>query len=248
MAKLPFMARKQPDMDIRLCLASRLPPNNFSVTPQLPTFTTPSQSMTDQTDPLETPAVEQNGPETTEYVAPAPYIWQHWQVEILEKNLPLYRSTKSVRARTAILDKVLKKFKARITVSDNDLGDLRKVCNRSHVWCMRLRDGKQAMQKWYTVKSRIRRPKEFKIRSMNWNFRTVAAVLRKSEIKEAQGILATDGRVKFGTFQAGLNYVLEKMGEEEKGELRDIALKWNTEGPPEEEKQRSVVGLLVNNF
>ena len=89
--------------------------------------------MTDQTDPLETPAIEQNGPETTEYVAPAPYIWQHWQVEILEKNLPLYRSTKSVRARTTILDKVLKKFKARITVSDNDLGDLRKVCNHSHV-------------------------------------------------------------------------------------------------------------------
>ena len=113
---------------------------------------------------------------------------------------------------------------------------------------MRLRDGKQAMQKWYTVKSCIRRPKEFKIRSMNWNFRTVAAVLRKSEIKEAQGILATDGHVKFRTFQAGLNYVLGKMGEEEKGELRDIALKWNTEGPPEEEKQRSVVGLLVNNF
>lgn len=83
---------------------------------------------------------------------------------------------------------------------------------------------------------------------MNWNFRTVAAVLKKAEIKEEQSILAPDGRVKFGSFQAGLNNVLEKMGEEEKGELRDIALKWNTEGPPEEEKQRSVVALLVNNF
>ena len=54
--------------------------------------------MNDQTDPVETPGVEQNGPEMTEYVAPAPYIWQHWQVEILEKNLPTYKATKSVRA------------------------------------------------------------------------------------------------------------------------------------------------------
>ena len=113
---------------------------------------------------------------------------------------------------------------------------------------MGLETKKQATQKWYTLKSRIRKPKEFKIRSMNWNFRTVAAVLKKSDIKEAQGILAMDGQVKFGTFQAGLNYVLEKMGEEEKAELRDIALKWNTERPPEEEKQRSVAGLLVDNF
>ena len=89
--------------------------------------------MNDQTDPVETPGVKQNGPEMTEYVAPAPYIWQHWQVEILEKNLPTYKATKSVRARTAILDRVLKKFKARITVNDNDLGDLRKVRNCSHL-------------------------------------------------------------------------------------------------------------------
>lgn len=76
---------------------------------------------------------------------------------------------------------------------------------------------------------------------MNWNFRTVAAVLKKTEIKEAQSLLATDGRIKFGTFQAGLNHVLEKMGEKEKEELRDIAMKWNTEGPPEEEKQRLAI-------
>jgi len=88
--------------------------------------------MNDEPDSLETPAVEQNGPETTEYVAPVPYIWQQWQVEILEKNLPSYKSTKSIRGRTAILDKVLKKFKSRITVSDNNLSDLRKVCNHGH--------------------------------------------------------------------------------------------------------------------
>ena len=131
----------------------------------------------------------------------------------------------------AILDKVLKKFKARITVSNNDLGDLHKVCNRSHVWCMRLRDRKQAMRKWYTIKSRIRRPKKFKIQSMNWNFRTVTAMLRKSEIKEAQGILATDGRVKFRTFQAGLNYVLEKMGRRE-GRIEGYCSQMEYRGTP----------------
>ena len=94
------------------------------------------------------------------------------------------------------------------------------------------------MQKWYTVNSRVRKPKEIKIRSMNWNFRTVAAVLKKTEVKEAQGILAMDSRIKFETFQAGLNYVLEKMGEREKEELREIDIKWNSEGPPEGEKQR----------
>lgn len=84
------------------------------------------------TDDGETSAVEQNPPETNEYVAPAPYIWQPWQVEILEKNLALYRATKSVRGRTTILDKVLKKFKARTTVRDDELGNLRKVCNWPH--------------------------------------------------------------------------------------------------------------------
>ena len=93
------------------------------------------------------------------------------------------------------------------------------------------------MQKWYTVNSHVRKPKEIKIRSMNWNFRMVAAVLKKMEVKEAQGILAMDGRIKFGTFQVGLNYVLEKMGEREE-ELREITIKWNSEGPPEGEKQR----------
>jgi hypothetical protein len=83
---------------------------------------------------------------------------------------------------------------------------------------------------------------------MNWNFRTVAAVLKKSEVKEAQGSLATDGRIKFGTFQAGLNHVLEKMGEHEKEELKDIAHKWNTEGPPEGEKQRLVISLPIDDF
>ena len=46
------------------------------------------------------------------------------------------------------------------------------------------------------------------------------------------------GKVKTSTFQVGLNYVLEKMGEREKEELREIAMKWNSEGPPEGEKQR----------
>ncbi|EDQ99327.1 uncharacterized protein LACBIDRAFT_316713 [Laccaria bicolor S238N-H82] len=94
------------------------------------------------------------------------------------------------------------------------------------------------MRIWYIEKSRVHKPKEVKVRSMNWNFRMVAAVLKKKEVKEAQGILSTDGRIKFGTFQAGLNYVLEKMGEDEKEELKDIAIKWNSEGPPAEEKQR----------
>ena len=94
------------------------------------------------------------------------------------------------------------------------------------------------MQRWYTVNSCIQKPKEIKIRSVNWNFWTVAAVLNKSEVKEAQGILAMDGWIKFRTFQASLNYVLDKMGEREKEELREIAIKWNSEGPPEGEKQR----------
>ena len=102
------------------------------------------------------------------------------------------------------------------------------------------------MQKWYTVNSRVRKAREVKIRSMNWNFRTVAAVLKKSEVKEAQGILATDGQIKFRTFQSSLNYVLEKMGEKEKEELKDIAIKWNSEGPPEGEKQWLVVSMKVS--
>ena len=75
---------------------------------------------------------------------------------------------------------------------------------------------------------------------MNWNFRTVAAVQRKTEIKEAQQTLSGDGEIKFGSFQTGLNLVLSKMGEEELEELKETAKKWNLEGPPEEEKQRSV--------
>ena len=86
------------------------------------------------------------------------------------------------------------------------------------------------MQKWYTANSHVQKPKEVKIRSMNWNFRMGAAVLKKFEVEEAQGILAMDEQIKFRTFQVGLNYVLEKMGEREKEELVDITIKWNSEG------------------
>ena len=72
--------------------------------------------MNGQPDTPETLAIKQNGPETNEYIAPAPLSWRLWQVEILKKNLPSYM--------TWILDKVLN------AVSDNDLGDLWKVCNR----------------------------------------------------------------------------------------------------------------------
>ena len=123
------MALKEPYMEIPPCLGGSLFPNNFSVIPKL--STTVPKSMNDQPDTSETLADDQNGPETNEYVAPAPFSWQPWQVEILEKNLPSYKATKSVRGRTSILDKVLKKFKSRTAVTDNDLGNLRKVCNSS---------------------------------------------------------------------------------------------------------------------
>jgi hypothetical protein len=97
--------------------------------------------MNDQRDSPEAPVVEQNGPETNEYVAPAPFIWQPWQVEILEKNLGSYKAIKSVRGRLSILGKVLTKFTSRIAVSDNDLGDLRKVCNQSSQSWMGLKTG-----------------------------------------------------------------------------------------------------------
>ena len=126
--QLLYMASTTPYMDILLCLGASLFANNFSLIPKLPT--TFPKIMHSQPDTPKTPAIEQNGPETNEYVAPTPFSWQPWQVEILKKNLPSYKTTKSVRGCTSILDKVLKKFKSRTAVSDNDLGDLRKVCNR----------------------------------------------------------------------------------------------------------------------
>ena len=94
------------------------------------------------------------------------------------------------------------------------------------------------------MKARICQPKEYKIRAVNWNFRTVAAVLKKQEIKEAE-IEMADGRpVKFGTYQAGLNIVLEKMDEEELNELRTTAAKWNAEGPSADEKKRFVKSII----
>lgn len=55
----------------------------------------------------------------------------------------------------------------------------------------------------------------------------------------------SDGRpVKFGTYQAGLNVVLEKMDEEELNELKATAAKWNAEGPSADEKKRFVKSII----
>ena len=62
----------------------------------------------------------------------------------------------------------------------------------------------------------------------------------------------SDGRpVKFGTYQAGLSVVLEKMDEEELNELKATAAKWNAEGPSADEKKRfmkSIIPELVFQF
>ena len=64
----------------------------------------------------------------------------------------------------------------------------------------------------------------------------VAAALKKWEIKEAEVELAAGQPVKFGSYQAALAYVLEKMDEEELNEMKVIAAKLNMEGPPHDEK------------
>lgn len=61
------------------------------------------------------------------------------------------------------------------------------------------------------------------------------------EIKEAQRTLSGNGDIKFGSFQAGLNLVLSNLAEDEIEELKETAKKWNLQGPPEEEKQRSAL-------
>lgn len=63
-------------------------------------------------------------------------------------------------------------------------------------------------------------------------------MLKKQEIKEAEVTLAAGKPVKFGSYQAGLNNVLENMDEEDVNELKVVAAKWNAEGPPEDEKNR----------
>ena len=82
-------------MEIPLCLGGSIFPNNLSVIPKL--STTVPKDMNDQPNASETLANEQNGPEMNEYVAPTPFSWQPWQAEILEKNSPSYKATKSVR-------------------------------------------------------------------------------------------------------------------------------------------------------
>lgn len=94
------------------------------------------------------------------------------------------------------------------------------------------------------MKARIRQPKQYKIRSINWNYRTVAAVVKKQAIKEAEIDMAAGRPVKFGSYQVGLNNVLEKMDEEELNALKLMAAQWNAEGPPADEKNRYLI-LLV---
>ncbi|EDR02935.1 uncharacterized protein LACBIDRAFT_331947 [Laccaria bicolor S238N-H82] len=154
-----------------------------------------------------------------EHVTPTPHIWEDWQIDILERYLPDYKSKKTVGAWVAIMGKVLTKFKGRSESGDGGGAKMRK--------------------QWFALKSRVRKPKEIKIRSMNWNFWTVAAVQKKLEIKDAQQMLSGDGEIKFGSFQVGLNSVLSNMGESEIEELKETARWWNLEGPPDEEKQRS---------
>ena len=47
--------------------------------------------------------------------------------------------------------------------------------------------------------------------------------------------------MKFGSYQVGLNNVLEKMDEEELNALKLTAAQWNAEGPPAEEQNRYLI-------
>jgi hypothetical protein len=96
----------------------------------------------------------------------------------------------------------------------------------------------KAIKIWFTLKSKVRQPKQYKIRGINWNYRTVAAVMKKEEIKEEEVEMAAGQPVKFGSYQLALTNVLERMDKEELNELKITAVKWNEEGPSEEEKNR----------
>ncbi|EDR07662.1 uncharacterized protein LACBIDRAFT_298016 [Laccaria bicolor S238N-H82] len=157
--------------------------------------------------------------ETNEYTAAAPYVWETWQTEILNHYLPFYKANKTVKQRTALLNKTFRRMQSKRDIPDSDVSGLRK-----------------AMRQWYGLKAKVRQPKQYKIRGVNWNFRTVAALLKKEEIKQAEVELAGGQPVKFGSYQAALNNVLGNMDEEELNGLKVTAAKWNAAGPPEEEK------------
>lgn len=65
--------------------------------------------------------------ETKDYTAPPPYVWETWQTEILNHYLPSYKTNKSIGTRTAILDKVFRKMKAKKDIPDSDISEHRKV-------------------------------------------------------------------------------------------------------------------------
>jgi hypothetical protein len=65
--------------------------------------------------------------QTKEYTAPALYVWETWQMDILNHYLPLYKTNKTVRQRTAILDKTLRKMKVKRDIPDADVSGLRKA-------------------------------------------------------------------------------------------------------------------------
>ena len=183
--------------------------------------------------------------ETKQYTAPAPYVWETWQTEILNHYLPAYKTNKSVSQRTAILDRAFRKIKAKHNVPDSEVSELRKASFPSEILSESLIVPK-AMKRWFSLKARVRKPKEYKIRGISWNYRTVAAVVKKQQIKEAEIKLAAGGPVIFGSYQAGLNNVLKDLNEEELDELKATTAKWNSEGPTEEEKNRYIINVRLD--
>jgi hypothetical protein len=71
--------------------------------------------------------------ETREYTAPAPYVWETWQIEILNHYLPLYKTNKTVRQRTALLERSFRKMKAKRDIPDSEISSLRKA-SRYYIW------------------------------------------------------------------------------------------------------------------
>ena len=75
--------------------------------------------------------------QTKDYTAPPLYVWETWQTEILNHYLPSYKTNKSMGMRTAILNKVFQKMKAKKDIPDSDVSEHRKVGTlkqESHPW------------------------------------------------------------------------------------------------------------------
>lgn len=62
-----------------------------------------------------------------EYTAPAPYVWETWQTEILDHYLPLYKTNKTVGQCMALLDKSFWKMKAKRDIPDSEVSGLWKA-------------------------------------------------------------------------------------------------------------------------